>query len=228
MVELSKCDEGRGSMPTLTTEELYEILYQHMGPQGWWPGKTPEEIMLGAILVQNTNWKNADMALQRLKEETQFNPYHILKMPLEELQEVIRSSGFYKNKGKAIHALFQWLENYQFNYEKIARIHGQNLRKELLNIRGVGSETADVLIVYIFGGIEFIPDSYTRRLYRKLGYTQTESYDKFKKYIILPSYFTNQDANEFHALLDNFGKNYFNGKGEHRYTFLDNYFIDKD
>lgn len=214
-------------MPTLTTEALYKMLLDNMGPQHWWPAESPEEMMLGAILVQNTNWKNADMALMRLKEETQFDPQKILNLPLEELQDIIRSSGFYKNKGKAIHALFHWLNNYQFDYNYITQVHGNSLRETLQKIRGVGSETADVLLVYIFEGIEFIPDSYTRRLYYKLGYYNTESYDKFKKHITLPSYFTNQDANEFHALLDNFGKNYFNGKGEQRYTFLDKYFVEK-
>lgn len=215
-------------MPTLTTEELYETLLEHMGPQHWWPAESPEEMMLGAILVQNTNWKNADMALLRLKEETHFDPQKILNLPLEELQDIIRSSGFYKNKGKAIHALFHWLNDYQFDYNYITQVHGNSLRESLLKIRGVGSETADVLLVYIFGGIEFIPDSYTRRLYRKLGYANTESYDKFKRHMTLPNHFTNQDANEFHALLDNFGKNYFNGKGKQRYTFLDKYFLEND
>lgn len=208
----------------LSTMELYRILYKNMGAQHWWPAQSPIEMMLGAILVQNTIWKNADMALTRLKEETQFNGKKILNMSLDDLQQTIRSSGFYKNKGKAIHALMNWLNQHDFNYKDIAQYYGENLRKELLNIRGIGSETADVLIVYIFKGIEFIPDSYTRRIYAKLGYTQTETYDKFKKTIQLPSNFTNQDANEFHALLDNFGKNYFNGKGEHRYTFLDSFF----
>ena len=81
-------------MPTLTTEALYKILLDNMGPQHWWPAKSPEEMMLGAILVQNTNWKNADMALMRLREETQFDPQKILSLPLAELQEIIRSSGF--------------------------------------------------------------------------------------------------------------------------------------
>ena len=190
----------------LSIEKLYQILYQNMGPQYWWPAETPIEMMLGAILVQNTNWNNADIAFSRLKEETSFNAQTILKMPLESLQQVIRSSGFYKNKAKAI------------------QLYGDSLRKELLTIRGIGEETADVLIVYIFKGKEFIPDSYTRRIFRKLGYQHTESYHKLKQELTLPESFSNQDANEFHALLDNFGKNYFNGKGKQRYTFLDTYF----
>lgn len=148
----------------LSIEKLYQILYQNMGPQYWWPAETPIEMMLGAILVQNTNWNNADIALSRLKEETSFNAQTILKMPLESLQQVIRSSGFYKNKAKAIQALLLWLNQHQ------------------------------------------------------------ESYHKLKQELTLPESFSNQDANEFHALLDNFGKNYFNGKGKQRYTFLDTYF----
>ena len=133
----------------LSIEKLYQILYQNMGPQYWWPADTPIEMMLGAILVQNTNWNNADIALSRLKEETSFNAQTILKMPLESLQQVIRSSGFYKNKAKAIQALLLWLNEHHFDYSSIAKLYGGNLRKELLTIRGIGEETADVLIVYI-------------------------------------------------------------------------------
>ena len=85
-------------------------------------------------------------------------------MSLEDLQQTIRLSGFYKIKVKAIHALMNWLNQHDFNYKDIAQYYGENLRKEL-NIRGIGGETADVLIVYIFKGIEFIPDSYTLAVY---------------------------------------------------------------
>ncbi|MBL7565839.1 endonuclease III domain-containing protein [Staphylococcus saccharolyticus] len=208
----------------LSTEELYQILFKYMGPQHWWPAENAIEMMLGVILVQNTNWKNAHMALMNLKAQTNYDVQKILNMPLDELQQTIRSSGFYKNKGKAIHTLMSWLNNHHFDCEAIVQHYGKNLRKELLKIRGIGSETADVLLVYIFRGIEFIPDSYARRIFAKLGYQHTETYDQFKREIELPESFSNQDANEFHALLDTFGKNYFNGKDEHRHTFLDAYF----
>lgn len=208
----------------LGTDKLYQLLHQNMGPQGWWPANNEIEMMLGAILVQNTNWRNAALALKSLKETTGFNPHSILNIELETLQEVIRSSGFYKNKAKGIHALFAWLEQHAFQYENMSEQYDEELRSELLQIRGIGPETADVLLVYIFKRVEFIPDSYTRRIYNKLGYEHTDSYEKFKKQISLPHYFTNQDANEFHALLDNFGKSYFNHQGNEQYTFLDPYF----
>lgn len=209
----------------LSTDELYRILYEHLGDQGWWPAQSNIEMMLGAILVQNTRWRNASLALEQLKEKTQFDTQQLLALSKEDLEQLIRSSGFYRSKTKTIIALLTWLDKHSFDYHQIKQHYGENLRTELLKIRGIGSETADVLLVYIFDGIEFIPDSYTRRLYAKLGYQHTQTYDMFKRHITLPDYFTNTDANEFHALLDHFGKQYFNNKQTTDYNFLDAYFV---
>ncbi|HCD5289111.1 TPA: endonuclease III domain-containing protein [Staphylococcus aureus] len=208
----------------LGTDELYKLLYRHMGPQNWWPADNDIEMMLGAILVQNTRWRNAEIALNQIKEHTHFNPNHILELPIETLQSLIRPSGFYKSKSLTIKSLLTWLTRYDFNYQEINERYKSKLRNELLSLKGIGSETADVLLVYIFGRIEFIPDSYSRKIYDKLGYENTKSYDQFKKVVTLPSHFTNQDANEFHALLDVFGKHYFRDKDIKNYDFLEPYF----
>lgn len=208
----------------LGTDELYKLLYRHMGPQNWWPADNDIEMMLGAILVQNTRWRNAEIALNQIKEHTHFNPNHILELPIETLQSLIRPSGFYKSKSLTIKILLTWLARHHFNYQEINERYKAELRKELLTLKGIGSETADVLLVYIFERIEFIPDSYTRKIYNKLGYENTKSYDQLKKVITLPNHFTNQDANEFHALLDVFGKHYFRDKDIKNYDFLEPYF----
>ncbi|CDR51469.1 endonuclease III domain-containing protein [Staphylococcus schweitzeri] len=208
----------------LGTDELYKLLYRHMGPQNWWPADNDIEMMLGAILVQNTRWRNAEIALNQIKEQTQFNPKHILELPIETLQTLIRSSGFYKSKSFTIKTLLTWLSRHHFNYQEINERYKGKLRSELLSLKGIGSETADVLLVYIFGRIEFIPDSYTRKIYDKLGYENTKSYNQFKKAVTLPNHFTNQDAKEFHALLDVFGKYYFRDKDIKNYDFLEPYF----
>ncbi|HDE7715763.1 TPA: endonuclease III domain-containing protein [Staphylococcus aureus] len=208
----------------LGTDELYKLLYRHMGPQNWWPADNDIEMMLGAILVQNTRWRNAEIALNQIKEHTHFNPNHILELPIETLQSLIHSSGFYKSKSLTIKTLLTWLARHHFNYQEINERYKAELRKELLSLKGIGSETADVLLVYIFGRIEFIPDSYTRKIYDKLGYENTNSYDQFKKVDTLPNHFTNPDANEFHALLDVFGKHYFRDKDIKNYDFLEPYF----
>ncbi|HHB0350886.1 TPA: endonuclease III domain-containing protein [Staphylococcus aureus] len=208
----------------LGTDELYKLLYRHMGPQNWWPADNDIEMMLGAILVQNTRWRNAEIALNQIKEHTHFNPNHILELPIETLQSLIHSSGFYKSKSLTIKTLLTWLARHHFNYQEINERYKAELRKELLSLKGIGSETADVLLVYIFRRIEFIPDSYTRKIYDKLGYENTNSYDQFKKVVTLPNHFTNPDANEFHALLDVFGKHYFRDKDIKNYDFLEPYF----
>ncbi|HCY6140999.1 TPA: endonuclease III domain-containing protein [Staphylococcus aureus] len=208
----------------LGTDELYKLLYRHMGPQNWWPADNDIEMMLGAILVQNTRWRNAEIALNQIKEHTHFNPNHILELPIETLQSLIHSSGFYKSKSLTIKTLLTWLARHHFNYQEINERYKAELRKELLSLKGIGSETADVLLVYIFGRIEFILDSYTRKIYDKLGYENTNSYDQFKKVVTLPNHFTNPDANEFHALLDVFGKHYFRDKDIKNYDFLEPYF----
>ncbi|KKI64307.1 endonuclease III domain-containing protein [Staphylococcus cohnii] len=208
----------------LDTQSLYKILFSHMGSQHWWPAESKIEVILGAILVQNTNWRNAAYALEQLKVKTEFDPEQILNLDWESLQTIIKSSGFYKNKARTILNLLAWLECFDFDYHAVKLYYQHQLRNALLEVKGIGSETADVLLVYIFEEVAFIPDSYTRRIYKKLGYANTESYEKLKQHIQLPETFTNADANEFHALLDNFGKNYFNGKNEKKYTFLDTYF----
>lgn len=208
----------------LGTDKLYKLLYRHMGPQNWWPADNDIEMMLGAILVQNTRWRNAEIALNQIKEHTHFNANHILELPIETLQSLIRPSGFYKSKSLTIKTLLTWLARHHFNYQEINERYKAELRKELLSLKGIGSETADVLLVYIFGRIEFIPDSYTRKIYNKLGYENTKSYDQLKKVVTLPNHFTNQDANEFHALLDVFGKHYFRDKDIKNYDFLEPYF----
>ncbi|MBO1199585.1 endonuclease III domain-containing protein [Staphylococcus simiae] len=209
----------------LTPNQLYQVLYDNMGPQYWWPASNNIEMMLGAILVQNTRWNNAAMALQQLQQQTEFMPENILKLTHSELQTLIRSSGFYKSKAATIINLLTWLAEHHFNYDNINKFYGEQLRQQLLAIKGIGSETADVLLVYIFKRVEFIPDNYTRRIFYKLGYSNTVNYDKFKREIVLPQDFNHQDANEFHALLDHFGKCYFNDKDMEHCGFLQPYFI---
>ena len=209
----------------LDTKTLYQTLYAHMGPQGWWPAQSSIEIIIGAILVQNTNWNNAARAIEQLKDATDLQPKTLLRLTDEQLQTLIRPSGFYKNKARTLQTVLSWFEIFNFDYQAIKSHYQQELRAVLLRHKGIGEETADVLLVYVFGEVQFIPDSYTRRIYYKLGYPNTTNYRKFKQHIVLPSDFEVQDANEFHALLDNFGKVYFNSKQPHRYTFLDEYFI---
>ncbi|GGB06771.1 endonuclease III domain-containing protein [Macrococcus hajekii] len=209
----------------LSSRALFDILYKEMGPLHWWPAESEIEMMTGAILVQNTNWNNVERSLLNLKAKTNFEADRITALSIEKLQELIRPSGFYKNKSKALMALFNWLETFDYQYDEIDKKWGSELRQTLLSLHGIGPETADVLLVYLFGRVEFIPDSYTRRLYRQLGYSHTESYNKFKKEVQIDD-FTNAEAKEFHGLLDEFGKRYLTTKAKDEDHFLKSFFVD--
>ena len=99
------------------------------------------EIILGAILVQNTNWRNAAYALESLTENTELDPHQILNTKLEDLQLLIKSSGFYKAKAQTILTILTWLNRFDFDYEHIQAHYGKQLRKSLLELKGIGEET---------------------------------------------------------------------------------------
>ncbi|MTV83168.1 endonuclease III domain-containing protein [Secundilactobacillus folii] len=192
-----------------------------MGPSGWWPADDKREIIVGAILVQNTAWQNADVGLNHLKNRTGLDPDAVLALSKENLQALIRASGFYRNKAKAIHNVFQWFTDHHWDYAKIAReIPQDELRKELLKLPGVGQETADVYLVYIFDLPAFIADSYTRRLFKHLGYKNTDTYQHLAAQVKLPPTFTSEMAQDFHGQLDEFGKQYLQGEDHFDDSFL--------
>ncbi|WP_414049213.1 endonuclease III domain-containing protein [Macrococcus animalis] len=209
----------------LTIQELYDILYDNLGPQGWWPADNPYEIIVGAILVQNTNWRNVERSLDNLRERTQFDPDKILALEVESLQTYIQPSGFFKNKSKAIISIFQWLKEHHYDFKSIDEMYVDELRNILLALPGIGPETADVLLVYVFDKVVFITDSYTRRLFKLLGHPKSESYHGLQDAVTLPESFTPIHAQEFHGLLDEFGKRYLSPKGVKSATFLDQYFV---
>lgn len=199
-----------------------------MGPSGWWPADDKRDIMVGAILVQNTAWQNADVGLNNLKHRTGLDPEAVLSLSQTELIELIRASGFYRNKAKAIHNVFQWFNDRHWDYSGVASSTSQaELRKQLLALPGVGQETADVYLVYIFDLPAFIADSYTRRLFKHLGYQRTDTYQHLKSQITLPSNFTFKMAQDFHGQLDEFGKQYLQREDTFDDSFLARALLEK-
>ncbi|KRN33549.1 endonuclease III domain-containing protein [Weissella halotolerans] len=189
-------------------KNLYDRLYTLEGPQGWWPATDPIEISLGAILVQNTAWANVEKALTKFYLKTNFAPNLILELELSQLERLIQASGFYKTKALAIQALLTFYQQDDFDVSKLKQRFGDNLRRSLLELPGIGPETADVLLVYVFDQVVFIPDTYTRRLLSILFNQPIESYQKTQQAFPLPTDFTSDQAKEFHGLLDTFGKRY--------------------
>ena len=203
----------------LTIKQLYQMMYTTMGPQGWWPADSKWEIILGAILVQNTNWRNVVPALANLKNATNFDPAKIHAYSATELEPLIHSSGFYRNKSKTITAVFTWLAQFDYDLTAIKHARGNRLRHDLLQLRGIGAETADVFRVYIFDVPAFIADNYARRLFTQLGWP-SNNYQQLYRQVQLPADFTPAQAQEFHGLIDEFGKSYLQDSTAWQQSFL--------
>ena len=185
---------------------VYEKLYQYYGPQKWWPADTPFEVMMGAILTQNTAWENVEKALNQLRPF--LKPHLIFKMNEEKLGQLIRPSGFYNIKAKRIKSFLAWFHQKDFSLERLKSMDISTLRNELLAINGIGKETADAIILYALDKPIFVIDAYTRRLFKRLGFTIPDEYDDFQKI-----FERNLDKktglfNEFHALIVIHSKRY--------------------
>lgn len=204
----------------LTVLQLYQKMRANMGPSGWWPADSKEEIIIGAILIQNTNWRNADRARLLFKGQTNFVPQKILAMSDEELQTAVRPAGFYRNKSKAIKAVLAWLNKYHFDYLTIRNKFDDQLRHQLLQLHGVGQETADVLLTYIFEIPTFISDKYARTLFGLLGVQGLTDYQSLSKRYQFNNNFTVEMAQDFHGLIDEFGKVYFHPLTKFNESFL--------
>ena len=151
-------------------EEIQETLLRlckHYGEQNWWQSDNKIEDLVSTILIQRTTEKNAKLALAGLMDVMTVEG--ILALPLEELQERIRPAGFFKQKSQTIRGLLTWLREVG-GFEFLARIGTEDLRKLLLELKGIGPETADALLLYLFDRPVFISDEYARRLFRRLGF----------------------------------------------------------
>jgi len=197
-------------METLDLYELYQMLRCHLGESHRWPANSKEELILGAILVQNTSWTNVVTTLERLKVRTGFVASEILALTVPELEDLVRPSGFFTNKAACIREVFGWLSAHDFDYEEISETYGEGLRKALLKLRGIGDETADVLLLYVFERAVFISDKYAQKLLGRLGAQGLANYKETSKRIALDERFSVLDAQEFHLLIMEFGKLYLN------------------
>ena len=196
-------------MNSFTLQELYQKLYENVSPHGWWPAVSDWEIIWGAVLIQNTNWQNVDLALASLKEGTGLNPKSIRKLPSTELEQLIRSAGFYTRKAQTIMNLANYFDQYDDDLEAVRLIPRAILRKELLELIGVGQETADTIMLYAIQKSGFIVDKYSRRLFQELGVTLPKKYDDAQLRIekSLPE-LTLRGWQNFHAMIVLFNQQY--------------------
>jgi len=180
---------------------LYARLSESYGPQHWWPAQTPFEVMLGAILTQNTAWKNVERAVDNLREASSLNLPMLLQLDVNVLAELIRPSGYYKLKAQRLKNLCAWLEK-MGGMEKLSVLQTTELRDSLLSVNGVGPETADDILLYAFDRPVFVIDTYTRRLLQRLNLiTGDEDYDLLRAAFESALGADYRLFNEYHALI---------------------------
>jgi endonuclease III related protein len=190
--------------------DAYERMLAKFGPQHWWPGDSPFEIMVGAVLVQNTSWRNVEHAINNLRNAGVMETHSLYQVPAEELAELIRPAGYYQLKTKRLRNLLRFvIEQYDGSLEAMFGTGLHSLRQQLLEINGIGPETADAILLYAGGLPTFVVDTYTHRILARHGWLDYEAtYDDIKDYFesTLP-----EGAalyNEYHALLVRVGKDY--------------------
>jgi endonuclease-3 related protein len=185
---------------------VFEALLGAHGPQGWWPAETPFEVMIGAVLTQNTAWTNVERALARLAQRIPFTAEAVLDLPIADLAEALRPSGYFNVKTRRLRALCEALRA-SGGLPGLSALPTGALRHRLLAIPGIGPETADDILLYAFGRPVFVVDAYTRRVFARLGLLQGgEGYEAIRAGIEqavgpdVPLY------NEYHALIVRHGK----------------------
>jgi endonuclease-3 related protein len=187
--------------------KLYKALYQAFGPQHWWPAKTPFEVVIGAILAQNTNWGNVEKAIANLRRGGMLSPKKILESRKSKIENRIRPSGYYRQKTRKLKAFVEHLfKKHNGSLKKMFSQNMKALRGELLSIHGIGEETADSIILYAAEKPSFVVDAYTKRIGHRLGLFKTSGYDEIKAYFEKNLPCSAKLYNEFHALLVALGK----------------------
>ncbi len=188
--------------------KIYNSLYNYFGPLNWWPGDTPFEIMVGAILTQNTSWSNVEKAINNLKKENLLEPRKLYRINQEELSQLIKPSGYYNIKARRLKNFINiFVNGFEGSAEKMFSGDDRELRKKLLNVNGIGPETADSILLY--GGKKpfFVVDAYTKRIFSRHKLISKDS----TYYQIQEFFIKNLDRdvklfNEFHAQIVMLGK----------------------
>jgi endonuclease-3 related protein len=202
-----------GSSKEVSTDsynEAYRLLYDHFGPQDWWPGDTPFEIMVGAILTQNTNWSNVQKAINNLKSENLLSYQSLSQLTSDEIAQWIRPAGYYNLKARRLRNFLDMVADiYQGELDSFIEDDLNRTRDNLLAVNGIGPETADSILLYACGHPIFVVDLYTHRVFSRHNLVMEET-----DYLTMQNIFMDhllpdlQLYNEFHALIVRVAKTY--------------------
>lgn len=190
--------------------EIYEILLDYFGPQGWWPGETQLEIIVGAVLTQNTNWSNVSKAIGNLKNENLMTFEKLHELPVESLAQKIKPAGYFNIKAARLKNLLNFIgSEYGGSLEDMFAFEMHSLREEILTVKGIGPETADSILLYAGKKPVFVIDAYTHRIFARHNLVAAEDgYYELQEYFMLELPENTALFNEYHALIVRLGKEF--------------------
>ena len=191
-------------------QDLYHRLYDNYGPQQWWPANSMFEVIIGAILTQNTNWRNVEKAIDNLRNVGALDPVSIQKLPITQLETLIRPSGFFRQKTIRLQQFCTFLDSeFQGDLQQLFALPLPELRNILLAQNGIGPETADSIILYAANKPSFVVDTYTHRILQRIGLQSEEQrYEQTRSLFMDELPHETELFNEYHALIVRLAKDY--------------------
>jgi len=191
-------------------QRIHALLCDHFGPLAWWPADSPFEVVVGTILTQNTSWTNVERAIANLKHSQVLTPGALAAMPLQELEEQIRPSGYFRQKAARLQSLASHLvDDWQGDLAAFCAGPLPETRSRILKQKGIGPETADSILLYAAGRPSFVIDAYTRRVFSRVGLIAgTETYDDIRAAFMNALPEDVATYNEYHAQIVQLAKNY--------------------
>lgn len=189
---------------------IYELLHRYYGPQHWWPGETQMEVILGAILTQNTSWTNVEKAIHNLKQYNCLDAKSLKKISRDHLATLIKPAGYFNIKAKRIKNFITYIfDAYDGNVKQMERVSTSRLREELLRVNGIGPETADSILLYAFARPVFVIDAYTKRIWLR-HYLVAEDVDYYGLQDEFIQHLEKDEKlfNEYHALIVRVAKDF--------------------
>jgi endonuclease-3 related protein len=189
--------------------KIYDQLLEYFGPRNWWPADSKFEVIVGAILTQQTTWKNVEKAIENLKEHNLIDAEKLFNLQVKKLETLIKPCGFFRLKTKRLRSFLKFfIENFDADLERMFKKNLKELREELLSVHGIGRETCDSILLYAGEKPIFVVDAYTFRLCERYPIINSRDYEEVREFFEknLP-----KDVNlfkEFHALIVELGKNY--------------------
>lgn len=189
---------------------IHHALSEHFGPLHWWPAETPFEVAIGAILTQNTAWSNVEKAIHNLRGAEALAIERLAQLPIKQLEELIKPSGFFRQKALRLHGFAEHLANsWHSDLEKFCSGPLEEARARLLARPGIGPETADSILLYAAGRPSFVVDAYTRRIFARIGlFSGKEKYDDIRQIFMQNLARESEIYNEYHAQIVHLAKSF--------------------